>query len=435
VIITDAANCTSSTTANVTQPTSISVIAVTPDTLCIGQSATLSVTIQGGTAAYSYLWSNGSTAVTLSVSPSVTTSYSVIITDANGCTAASGTIALPVYQPLNLQLTVSDDTLCLGESAVISTLVSGGNGGPYTYTWISGGQTGSGSTITPGATTTYQVTVSDGCSPDPAPAQQIVVVNPLPQPDFTPPDAKGCVPVSVQFNAITFSGYSYSWNFGDNSTGTGSSPVHVYYEDGTYDVTLSVTDANGCSNSITKVGLVKAYPLPVAFFTGDPQELTLLDPDVYFSNGSTGAASALWDFGDGSPSSTEWSPYHAYTDTGLYTIQLIATSSQGCVDTFYNKVKVKGDFSFWVPNAFTPNDDLYNESFTGYGIGIERAEFWIYDRWGNVVFMSDDLSRGWDGTYFNKGDQCPEAVYVYLFKVYNGEPVPKEYTGRVSLVR
>jgi gliding motility-associated-like protein len=435
VVVTDAVNCTSSASAIVTQPAAMTVVAVTPDTLCIGQSASLSVNIQGGIANYSYLWSNGATTPSLTISPSATTNYSVTITDANGCSANSGAIAQPVYPALALQLTISDDTLCLGESAVLAALASGGNGGPYTYNWISGGQTGSGSTITPNATTFYQVTVSDGCSPNPAPAQQLVVVNPLPQPDFTPPNAEGCVPVSVQFSASTVAGYAYSWNFGDNTNGTGSSPAHVYFDDGTYDVTLSVTDANGCSNSITKIGLVKAYPLPVAFFTSDPQELTLLDPDVYFSNGSTGAVSARWDFGDGSPVSTDWSPYHAYSDTGLYTIELIATSSQGCVDTFYNKVKVKGDFSFWIPNAFTPNNDLDNEYFTGYGIGIERAEFFVYDRWGNMVFMTDDLARGWDGTYFNKGDQCPEAVYVYLFRVYNGEPSPREYTGRVSLVR
>jgi gliding motility-associated-like protein len=156
---------------------------------------------------------------------------------------------------------------------------------------------------------------------------------------------------------------------------------------------------------------------------------------VDFYNGSTGAVTAWWDFGDGTAPSTAWSPSHAYIDTGLYVITLAVRSLEGCVDTFENKIIVKPDVSFWVPNAFTPNNDGDNETFTGYGINVKGAEFFIFDRWGTVVYQSDALSRGWNGTYFNQGNPCPEAVYVYLFRVDLGGSEPKEFTGRVSLVR
>jgi gliding motility-associated-like protein len=96
---------------------------------------------------------------------------------------------------------------------------------------------------------------------------------------------------------------------------------------------------------------------------------------------------------------------------------------------------VRGETTFYIPNAFTPNNDGDNEYFTGYGIGVEKAEFFIFDRWGKMIFQSASLSNGWNGTYGNQGDPCPEGTYVYMFRVHNGEPAPKEYTGRVSLVR
>ncbi|MBK9400622.1 MAG: gliding motility-associated C-terminal domain-containing protein [Bacteroidetes bacterium] len=124
-----------------------------------------------------------------------------------------------------------------------------------------------------------------------------------------------------------------------------------------------------------------------------------------------------------------------FGDTGRYKAELIAISNDGCVDTFYNEIIVKGETTFYIPNAFTPNNDGNNETFTGYGIGIIRADFFIFDRWGKLVYQSNTLEKGWNGTYQNSGDECPEGTYVYLFKVFNGQPAPLEISGKVTLVR
>ena len=80
-------------------------------------------------------------------------------------------------------------------------------------------------------------------------------------------------------------------------------------------------------------------------------------------------------------------------------------------------------------------NDLKNVGFTGYGIGIKSATFKIFNRWGEEIFNSDNLEIPWDGTFWNKGEKCPEDVYVYLFDVISNDNEHHKYTGRVSLVK
>ena len=436
VTITDANNCKTDTVFSVTQPALLTAAVADANTICIGQTASLQAIVNGGTPAYSYQWSNGQQTAAASVTPVISSSYQVVITDANGCTATVTGIDVPVYPALAITLTVSDDTLCAGDATQLLASASGGNGGPYTYTWNTGQSSVSGFTDTPDSTTQFAVTLSDGCTVYSPVAQQLVVVNPLPPVVFTPVDTAGCNPVSIPFISSGYTSLTadYSWNFGDGLTGSGWNPTHIYSEEGSYDVTLEITDENGCYNSYTQTNAVTVYPIPFAFYTTQPQVVSILHPEVQFINASTGAAESHWDFGNG-VTTDEWAPDWVFQDTGRYWIQLVVISSEGCIDTFLNEVVVQGETTFYIPNAFTPNNDGDNEYFTGYGIGIEKAEFFIFDRWGKMIFQSASLSNGWNGTYGNQGDPCPEGTYVYLFRVHNGEPAPKEYTGRVSLVR
>jgi len=114
---------------------------------------------------------------------------------------------------------------------------------------------------------------------------------------------------------------------------------------------------------------------------------------------------------------------------------LIASSQQQCRDTAYEYVHIVGSFSFWCPSAFSPNDDLKNDGFTGYGVGIKSATFTIFNRWGEKIYFSDNLANPWDGSFWNEGNRCPEDVYVYLFDVVSEDNEHHKYTGRVSLVK
>jgi len=437
VQITDAHLCMFDTTFNITQPTALQASVNNPDTICIGQSASLIATVNGGTSGYSYTWNNAATTNSISVTPGVSSNYSVVVSDANGCTITVSNIPVLVFPALALQLTISEDSICEGESTTLAAYAAGGNGGPYTYNWNTTVNTTSGFVSSPDSTFTYSVSISDGCTVLEPSAQQLVIVHPLPIVSFVPLDQKGCNPVTVNFNStsITTNGANYYWDFGDGNDGSGKNTTHTYMEDGTFDVSLTVVDMFGCQNQLIQNNIITVWPLPTAFYTSEPQQVTILHPNVQFLNASEGAVSSHWNFGDGTSNSIDWSPEHIYGDTGRYVVELIVISNEGCVDTFYNEIIVKGETTFYIPNAFSPNNDGYNEYFTGYGIGITHADFSIFDRWGKLIFQSNSLANGWDGRDQNSGDECAQDVYIYSFKVYNGSPFPIEYTGRVSLVR
>lgn len=436
--ITDANGCKKDSLFIISEPPVLTASVAEPDTLCIGQSTVLQAQVNGGTLPYAYLWNTGGITDSLLVSPGLSSGYQVLITDANGCTFTVSDIAVNVFPPLSVQLSVTEDTLCFGEATSFAVQAAGGNGGPYTYIWNTVLASGSSFALQPDSTFLYTVTLSDACTVSEPSASQQVLVNPLPVVDFIPLNQDGCMPVTVNFasQSLTTQGAAYAWDFGDGNSGSGNGIVHTYTEAGTYDVSLSVTDTNGCFAKLERPAMIEVYPLPTAFFSTEPQKVSILLPQVTFLNGSSGALSSQWDFGDGSPLENEWSPQHAYSDTGHYRVELIVVSNDGCRDTFYNEIIVNGEITFYVPNAFTPNNDGNNDMFTGYGIGLLDVDFLIFDRWGKNIFRSNNLARGWDGTYYNSGDPCPEGTYVYLFRInVQGEDLPREYTGRVTLVR
>ena len=437
ITVTDANNCKTDTSFIITQPPLLNAAVVNPDTICIGQSTPLNVNTTGGTPAYTYQWSNGQTGSPLSVDPSVSSIYSVLVTDSHGCTKVVSNIMVPVFPPLSVSVTVDKDTICEGEIVHLTTSGSGGNGGPYTYSWnpVQGNITSFNDQ--PNTTTLYQITLSDGCTVLEPIAVTQVLVHPLPDIAFDPVDTAGCMPLTVpfQFTGVTTTGSSYQWQFGDQLGGSGANPSHIYMKDGTYDITLTVIDKYGCKDTRTETAVVTVYKNPVAFYNTQPQYLSILHPEVQFLNESEGASIAHWDFVTNGYTTDEWNPVYTFQDTGRYWVQLVVISTEGCVDTFLNEVVLHGEVSFYVPNAFSPNNDGRNEGFTGYGVGIERAEFFIFDRWGKMIYKADALSKPWDGTYWNSGEPCPEGTYVYLFQVHHGEPQPTEYKGRVSLVR
>ena len=107
-----------------------------------------------------------------------------------------------------------------------------------------------------------------------------------------------------------------------------------------------------------------------------------MEPLVTFNNISS-AGSYQWNFGDG-VTSNNMQPTHTYGDTGTFTVQLIVTTQHGCVDTAYSTIYISDVFSIYVPNAFTPNGDGRNETFTPVVMGYDYYEFWIFDRWGEI---------------------------------------------------
>ena len=129
VAVTDANGCTVTSTVTITQPAVLGLMLSNPVTICLSQSTTISASPTGGTTPYTYLWNNGDTASFLSVSPAITSDYSVIVTDANGCTT-SQSVTITVHPALNVNATATPQ-VCFGVSGNVSATAGGGNGGPY----------------------------------------------------------------------------------------------------------------------------------------------------------------------------------------------------------------------------------------------------------------------------------------------------------------
>ncbi len=291
----------------------------------------------------------------------------------------------------------------------------------------------------------------------PAPtAGQITVITILPVIKINASDTSGCFPLTINFSDGSTippgipgdSIIGWSWNFGDplsggNNTSTIKNPTHVFQQPGTYQVSLLVKTMGGCtSNNLAQPYKVTAYPFPIAAFSVNATNIELPFDQMVCNNQSAGAVTYLWNFGDGS-GSTLTNPSHLYTSVGVFPIQLFAANQFGCKDTAVSSVTTNADVTF--PNAFTPNpqgsgnDGFYtmfsldNDIFFPYTSGVVDYRFEIFDRWGEKVFESFDIKKGWDGFY--KGKLCQQDVYIWkaYVKLNNGKIFDKQ--GDVTLLR
>jgi len=212
-----------------------------------------------------------------------------------------------------------------------------------------------------------------------------------------------------------------------------------YTTTGHYIPQLTVTDINGCVNTVT--ANVITYPIPNPEFAYTPNPASILYPKIQFINQSSGAiiTSYNWNFGDASGmGSSLQNPSYTYADTGTYYVTLIDTSINGCVASVVQPVIIEPDFTLYVPNAFTPNGDGKNEVFTAQGDGILTFTMYIFDRWGNPIFTASNINIGWNGRRNNStgSETLQEDVYVWkidLSSVANKQG--RTYTGTVTLLK
>lgn len=229
----------------------------------------------------------------------------------------------------------------------------------------------------------------------------------------------------VVFQDTGQQGDSWTWSLGDGTVLQTDSGSHVYDAPGTYEVLLTVSDEAGCSGSFLLPVLVPPFPFAQFEAHLDPCSLSHV-----FRNMSANAVSHAWDFGDGSTSAA-FEPAHQYPDDGTYTVWLVVTGVDGCVDSTSQQMVVShidDRTDGIIPNCFTPNGDGVNDRFEiGLPQGCAMGMVRIYNRWGQMVFESDRLAP-WDGTV--EGSAVPEGVYMYVVE-YGGQ----HFTGHVSLMR
>ncbi len=368
-----------------------------------------------------YLWQDGSTNQTFSVTNFG--AYWVNVTIA-GC-SVSDTV---VISQGSISVTLPNDTiLCNGTSILLDAQNSGAN-----YLWSQGDTNQSISIDTSG---TYSVEVTEGfCYA----SDTVTIGFYSPNPLFSYTDTIGCQPLVTYFTNLSTTSIgvitSWYWTFGDGFSSNLENPSHEYINSGTYDVTLIVTTATGCSFSLMKQIQVTVYPKPMAAFTFSPNPPSTGEL-IQFTDQSIDALSWEWSFGSGD-SSTLQSPTHAYEDIANFEVQLIVTNEE-CVDSIARTIVIKEELIYYVPNAFTPDGDEFNNTFSPvFTSGFDRFDYHlsIYNRWGEILFESHNFELGWDGTY--NGKLVQDGVYTWKIEFANINSDERHIVhGHVNILR
>jgi gliding motility-associated-like protein len=250
-----------------------------------------------------------------------------------------------------------------------------------------------------------------------------------------------CIPLNAVFTATsTPAANTYNWSFGNGQSSTQASPTETYTSSGTFAVTLTVRDIQGCINTASTS--VTSFAIPIADFTYGQQPVSILSPEVQFTNESTpGLPYYNWSFGDvySTPAnnlSTLINPSHLYSVVDTFFVTLTVSTISGCSASVKKPIIINDAYTLYVPNAFTPNGDGKNEIFLAEGEGINDFKMYIFDRWGLLLYYSEDITKGWDGTYQAKGAQIlQEDVYVWKIQATDIQNVARNLHGTVTLVK
>jgi gliding motility-associated-like protein len=396
-----------------------------------GNDGSAGVSVSGGTAPYTYLWSEGSTTSTIFGLASGV--YSVLVTDGLGCIQ---TTVVNLVDPAAVSATVSSisHVSCFGQRNGSITVGAVGGRAPYSYSWSTTPvQNGPTATNLPSGSYTVLVTDANGCFTT-AGGLVLQPTSPLIA-QITPPPAQ-CPGERFQIFGNGIGGtppYTYAWTPATGlSNPTAQNPFVTYVISTSY--TLIVTDANGCKDSHTD--LVTVHPGPKADFRiiFVSEDSTLYNNELTdLKNYSTPAGmSYVWNFGDGKQD-TAFEPQHQYLTEGSYTITLIVETKEGCKDTTSVPVKYKNQLKIFVPTAFSPNGDGVNDFFKIAYLNLTNFNVFIYDRWGNKLYQSQDPAFRWDGSL--EGSPLQEGVYTVYLKGIGSKGEQVEYSGTVTLIR
>ena len=420
VTVTDAHDCTATTSITIASPDSISLTVTETSPTCYGtDNGKVQVNATGGTPGYQFAWSTGAGSSKISNVGGGT--YSVTVTDLNGCTAKLSSIVLSQPAQINLAVSVISGA-CAGENnGQLSAVTTGGNA-PYQYQWSNGAVVSNVSHLNAG---NYVVTVTDAnfCTQV---ATAIIsnfagvagnaVTNPLP-----------CQNAKEEIDLSITSGtgpYTFKWS--DGTTTENLSNVHP----GSYAVT--VQDANGCTFDTTLV-VENLNNFSVTASGGGT--ITLGGNSELHATG-TGSAQTVFNWTPGSSLSciTCANTLAQPAETTTYTV--VGTDTNGCSASDTVSVIVIEDYTIFTPNAFTPNGDGNNDYFQIFGnlAGINYIDIKIFDRWGEKVFESEEPTFKWDGTY--KGVLQAPQVFAYEMKiVFNDGHSDLLKKGSITLIR
>jgi gliding motility-associated-like protein len=442
-------SCSTNTVTNLAVLPKVNFTLTGNTTICPGDP----ILINGPAAASSFTWTNPygqvvSNQQNLNI-PNANFGMSGVYTlsvQPNGGCVSSNSININVLTPISFSVVPTDKTICKGDSVFVYASCVGGSG-VYTFQWFPYTglyfPAGFANIAKPEQTTYYTVIANDVACP-----QQTITsgfwinVLPLPTPYFTYDKIKGCRPLCVKLNSNSQpASINTIWDFGYNLYANGDSVNYCFDKAGVYPVKVFLIDSNGCKNTVQAPFSIEVYPRPEPAIYFSPSVVTLLHNEVEFNSTYNNGPITYWhwDFGDymnTSDTANTQNASYTYTYVSNYPVMLIATNIYGCTDTVYRTISVTEEFTMYIPDVFTPNGDGLNDVFNVRGAGFveEGFEMLIFDRWGQLIYKTNDVYKGWDGKV--KGVDAKNDVYVYKIRCFTTvQNIKKEFVGHVTLYR
>jgi gliding motility-associated-like protein len=344
------------------------------------------------------------------------------------------------------QISISNDTtVCFGENVSTELLINTGGIAPFSYQWLFNGNVLSNATqftFQPLSSGTACIIVTDANGDTLSECLDIIVTQPVnPQISFL--DSVLCWPKSFtltnETNQNTFT--SQTWFINDVLFSNQETVVFNPIQPGTYSVELQLTDTLGCEYDTLISNALISLPSPQAGFSTSPTVVQVDNPMVSFTDQSSGVISS-WNWTFNVPplivTSTVQNPEFLFPNTigGDYEVQLVVSNAFGCSDTLTGIIKVFENYTLFIPNSFSPDGNEFNNLFAVYGFGIETSNFQlaIYNRWGEIIFVSKDPEIGWDGRYGKTGEMSPTGIYTYKLNYQlKNQDKPKTISGHVTV--
>ncbi len=443
--ITDVNGCEKDTTLTIAAPLPIEISLLGDTLICLSAEAQLLAEANGGTGSLVYHWNlSNADSGNIGVSPAEFTVYSVYAEDENGCISETLEIEIAVItMDIGLLIVSNDTAICPGETVSIYGAYNG-NYPPYTFVWSAGVGNGEGPhAVSPDEPTTYTLTVSDACG-NSLSADVVVDVFEMPEVVLLNDLLSGCRPLNIELSdpINSTSGFIHEWIFSNGDTYIGNPVNTILDEPGIYDVSLRVTSPDGCSSLSETTVAIEVYDVPVAGFTASAWSTTIEDPEITFTDISTGSVINSWTI-DGSTFENQTEISYTFNDIGSYAISLFVENEFGCRDSVSQSIAITIDYDIDVPNAFTPGSNggspFYDPNSMGNTIFYPFVKYAkeyrmsIFNRWGELIFESTELEMGWNGTY--RSEPCPQDVYVYKIELVFADGKEATKVGDVTLFR
>jgi gliding motility-associated-like protein len=331
----------------------------------------------------------------------------------NGCSDSTQKTITVLPLP-NADFNLSDTILCIGSDSIYLTPIN--NGGLFLGDGVNGNM------FYKDASGKYAISYVLSNSSCADTVTRFVHVNPKPDARFTISDSVFCEgDLPADINTVSIRGVFYGGKINNNKFIPDSA--------GNYLLT-HVVQQNGCVDSAYKNVII--YAKPKADFAVSPNTLVVDDTAYFTYTGNTPVNNYFWRFGDGN-SSTQMSPMHIYKLANTYQVWLKVTNANQCSDSITKNLLVDDIEQVFVPNVFTPNGDGINEEFKISLIGVNQYHIYIYNRWGSMVFESNNIDVSWDGK--DHGVVCPEGVYVYVISFISLNGTEKFLHGTVTVLR